>query len=461
MRGRTAPGSRPRMARPRIDPVTDPRSEQQVERGRARLVAAPQRRERRTEALAGGLFLAAASALAILADPPAPGLGAVAALVIAYAAALRVEFEAGPGFTVPTVLVLVPMLYLLPAALVPFCVIAALLAGFLLNVALGRRHIARAPVVLGQGWVAIGPALVFTLASPGSASWDDAPILLAAFAAYVACDAASSLGVDHFGRGEPLRPLIHSSIWVYFVDLLLMPVGLMVAIAAGGHVAAVGVLAPLCALLAVFAGERSRRLDHALELSRAYRGTARLLGDMIEHDDSYTGTHSKDVVGLALNVGCHLGLDDAHTRRLEFGTLLHDIGKTAVPKEILHKPAALSPEEWEIMRRHTIEGQLMLESVGGVLADAGTIVRSSHERWDGGGYPDGLAGEAIPIESRICAACDAFNAMTTDRPYRRAMSHELAVEELRANAGTQFDPRVVDALIAELGSPVPAALSVH
>ena len=100
-------------------------------------------------------------------------------LVAAYAAAMRVEFEAGPGYTVPTVLVLVPMLYLLPPALVPLCVVAAHLLGFLINVALGRRHIARMPVVLGQGWHAIGPALVFTLGSPGAASWDDGPLVLA------------------------------------------------------------------------------------------------------------------------------------------------------------------------------------------------------------------------------------------------------------------------------------------
>ena len=111
----------------------------------------------------------------------------------------------------------------------------------------------------------------------------------------------------------------------------------MVAVAAGGQVAPIAVLAPLCALLAVFAGERRRRLDHALELSNAYRGTALLLGEMIEHDDTYTGNHSKDVVGLALAVGDRLGLDD-EGRRLEFGALLHDIGKIAVPKEILHKP---------------------------------------------------------------------------------------------------------------------------
>jgi HD-GYP domain-containing protein (c-di-GMP phosphodiesterase class II) len=105
------------------------------------------------------------------------------------------------------------------------------------------------------------------------------------------------------------------------------------------------------------------------------------------------------------------------------------------------------------MRRHTVEGQLMLVGLGGVLAEAGAIVRSSHERWDGAGYPDGLAGTAIPIEARICSACDAFSAMTTDRPYRRAMPIELAIAELRANAGTQFDPCVVDALVAELGTP--------
>jgi hypothetical protein len=441
------------MSRTSIQPATDPSAHQQVERSRARLLSPPRPRERRAEGLAGGLFVVAAIALVVLAHPPAPNLAAVAVLVLAYAAAMQVEFEAGPGYTVPTVLVLIPMLYLLPPPLVPVCVVAAQLAGFLVNVALGRRHIARMPVVLGQGWHAFGAALVFTVASPGAASWNDGLVVLAAFGAYVACDAAVSLGVDHFGHREPLGPLLHSAAWVYLVDLLLMPVGLMVAIAAGGEVAPIAVLAPLCALLAVFAGERRRRLDHAIDLSKAYRGTALLLGEMIEHDDVYTGTHSRDVVDLALSVGDRLGLDAGGLRRLEFGALLHDIGKIAVPKTILHKPGPLGTEEWEVMRRHTVEGQLMLVGLGGVLAEAGAIVRSSHERWDGAGYPDGLAGTAIPIEARICSACDAFSAMTTDRPYRRAMSIELAIAELRANAGTQFDPCVVDALVAELGTP--------
>jgi HD-GYP domain-containing protein (c-di-GMP phosphodiesterase class II) len=103
---------------------------------------------------------------------------------------------------------------------------------------------------------------------------------------------------------------------------------------------------------------------------------------------------------------------------------------------------------------HTLEGQRLLDRVGGVLRDVGAIVRASHERWDGTGYPDGLAGDAIPLESRIVASCDAFNAMTTDRPYRSARSADVAIAELRANAGSQFDPAVVEALIALVESPV-------
>jgi HD-GYP domain-containing protein (c-di-GMP phosphodiesterase class II) len=139
---------------------------------------------------------------------------------------------------------------------------------------------------------------------------------------------------------------------------------------------------------------------------------------------------------------------DPETRRAaEFGALLHDVGKVAIPNEIINKPGPLDDDEWAIMKTHTVEGQRMLERVGGLLAKVGVVVRASHERYDGGGYPDGLAGEAIPIAARIVSACDAFNAMTTDRSYRKALSLEVAVGELRKNAGTQFDPDVVDALV--------------
>jgi HD-GYP domain-containing protein (c-di-GMP phosphodiesterase class II) len=136
--------------------------------------------------------------------------------------------------------------------------------------------------------------------------------------------------------------------------------------------------------------------------------------------------------------------------------MLHDIGKIAIPKAILNKPSSLTDDEYRIMMNHTIEGQFMLDRVGGLLGRVGEIVRSCHERWDGTGYPDGLAGEAIPLTARIVFACDAYNAMTTDRAYRKAMSTEAAVDELVENAGTQFDPIVVEALAAvlEKGEPV-------
>jgi HD-GYP domain-containing protein (c-di-GMP phosphodiesterase class II) len=126
--------------------------------------------------------------------------------------------------------------------------------------------------------------------------------------------------------------------------------------------------------------------------------------------------------------------------------MLHDVGKIVVPKEILNKPGDLDAYEWQVIRTHTIQGERILKQVGGALARVARYVRSSHERYDGRGYPDGLAGEAIPIESRIVSVCDAFSAMTTDRPYRPAMPIDAALEELHDSAGTQFDPRVVSAL---------------
>jgi putative nucleotidyltransferase with HDIG domain len=171
-----------------------------------------------------------------------------------------------------------------------------------------------------------------------------------------------------------------------------------------------------------------------------------VLADLLETDDEYTGVHSRDVVALAVGVADELGLSGRRKRTAECGALLHDIGKIAVPKEIINKPGPLTDDEWEIIKIHTVEGQRILDRVGGVLREVGLVVRSSHERWDGGGYPDGLAGEEIPLESRIVACCDAFNAMTTNRSYRAAMSMEDALAQVRAGAGSQFDPRVAEAL---------------
>ena len=132
--------------------------------------------------------------------------------------------------------------------------------------------------------------------------------------------------------------------------------------------------------------------------------------------------------------------------------MLHDIGKISTPNEIINKPGALDRGEWEIMREHTLIGQRMLDRVGGRLQAVGVVVRSSHERWDGTGYPDGLAGEQIPLAARVVAVADAYSAMTTRRSYREPISHERALAELDANAGTQFDPVVTAAAIRALSA---------
>jgi putative nucleotidyltransferase with HDIG domain len=247
---------------------------------------------------------------------------------------------------------------------------------------------------------------------------------------------------------------------VYALDLALSPLGLAIAFATSPVQSQWSVLliAPLFGVLRLFSQERRARLEQLIELNDAYQGTALLLGDVVEADDSYTGEHCKSVVRLALEVSRELGLDADERRNVEFAALLHDVGKIAVPKEIINKPGKLDDREWAIIRTHTLEGQKMLERVGGFMREVGEIVRSSHERWDGGGYPDGLRGEQIPLEARIVSCCDAFNAMTTTRSYRRAMTVDAALAELIDNAGTQFDRRVVDALVRVVDQP--AGMSV-
>jgi HD-GYP domain-containing protein (c-di-GMP phosphodiesterase class II) len=154
-------------------------------------------------------------------------------------------------------------------------------------------------------------------------------------------------------------------------------------------------------------------------------------------------------VELAEAVGRALGMEDAQLRDLRFAAVFRDIGNLAVPEAILGKPGPLTPEERTVMEGHAAAGEQILAPVE-FLAGVRHLVRHEHERWDGAGYPDRLAGEAIPLGSRIILACDALLAMTSDRPYRRALTRDAAVEELRRNAGAQFDPKVVEALLAHL-----------
>lgn len=169
----------------------------------------------------------------------------------------------------------------------------------------------------------------------------------------------------------------------------------------------------------------------------------------VEEKDKTTAGHCHRIERMALLTGDRLNLSGDQLITLSYAAFLHDIGKVKVPDRILNKPGPLTDPEWEEMRRHPVYGEEMLKDKE-FLTDAAKIVRAHHERYDGTGYPDHLPGEEIPIEARIVAVVDAYDAMTSDRPYRPALSRDEACRELRKNAGTQFDPRVVEAFLAVL-----------
>jgi putative nucleotidyltransferase with HDIG domain len=427
------------------------------ERSRARLA----RRERRAHLAFSAAFLVAAVALAVLAPwSRALDVPLAVALTVAYAVVARVEFAAGAGIVVPTQLVFVPMLLLLPTPLVPLLVAAAYVASDLDAAMRDRLDVGRAVIAPANAWFAIWPALVLVLGDAQLPGWDHWAWYALALAAQLVGDAVSTALRARLALGLRAREIASDMLLAYRVDALLFPVGLLAAVGAASEPWAALLVLPVVALFASFAREREARIDGALELSQAYRGTALLLGDVIEADDQYTGDHTKDVVELTVRVADALGVDAETSRGAEFGALLHDVGKIRIPASIINKPGPLDDDEWVIMKTHTVEGQKMLERVGGMLARVGVVVRASHERWDGGGYPDGLAGEDIPLAARIVSVCDAYDAMTTDRSYRRALPVADAIAELQRCAGTQFDPAVVAAVVAVVAGPVQPAWEV-
>ncbi len=402
-------------------------------------------------------FLAGAVALALLAEPARElSVPLAIAFVGAYIFAEGIQFSTGGGFTVPSQLVLVPMLLLLPTPLVPLFVALAMVLMALRETVQHGDSPGRGLLTVADAWFALAPAAVLVALGaqePDLAHW---PAYVVALASQLVANAGvfcirAGLG----GDGTPVRALLPELRHAQRVDVLLAPLGLLAAVAATGFPAASLLVLALIPLLLGFERERESRILQSLELGRAYRGTALLLRDLLEDDDEYTGHHTEDVVELAMKVAEQMGLDEDARRETEMGALLHDIGKIAVPDEIINKPGPLDDDEWAIMRTHTIEGERMLQQVGGLLSSVGLVVRASHERWDGGGYPDGLAGEEIPVAARICAACDAFNAMTTDRSYRKALPLSVAISELRTHSGTQFAPEVVEALLAVVARESP------
>jgi HD-GYP domain-containing protein (c-di-GMP phosphodiesterase class II) len=197
-------------------------------------------------------------------------------------------------------------------------------------------------------------------------------------------------------------------------------------------------------------GRLARERDDLFRrLEQTNLGIAAALAAALEAKDHYTADHARSIADLAVLVGVKMGMTLNEVRDLRLGAILHDIGKIAVPDAILNKPGALTDDEFELVKTHTVVGEQILAPVP-FLDDVRRIVRHDHERWDGGGYPDGLCGEDIPLGSRIVFVVDAFHAMTSDRSYRMAMDEDEAVGHLVASAGSQFDPAVVEAFVSVL-----------
>jgi putative nucleotidyltransferase with HDIG domain len=188
----------------------------------------------------------------------------------------------------------------------------------------------------------------------------------------------------------------------------------------------------------IFKQERNR----AQELRRSYKATVLALANAVEARDAYTGRHAQRVAAYGLRIAHAAGVEV--DPQVEFGFLLHDVGKVAVPDAILFKPGPLTPEERALMVKHPQIGSEILRHID-FLDEAKVVVRHHHERWDGDGYPDGLAGEDIPLQARVFAVADALDALTTDRPYRPACGWAEARQVIRAASGTQFDPAIVAA----------------
>jgi HD-GYP domain-containing protein (c-di-GMP phosphodiesterase class II) len=209
--------------------------------------------------------------------------------------------------------------------------------------------------------------------------------------------------------------------------------------------------AVLVETIAASLGAAVHRAGLLADMERTFTTTLAALTSTVEAKDDYTAAHGQDVASLAERVARRMELTREQAREVRYAAMLHDIGKIAVPSEILLKPGPLTDEEWTVMRSHAAVGGDLVGRID-AFAHLAPAVRASHERWDGGGYPDGLAGAQIPLAARIIAACDTYDAIVTDRPYRPARTAKQAREELLRVGDAQLDRRVVEALLAELAA---------
>ena len=432
-------------------------AEELVDQARTRRTERMAPRERVVLRISAVLFLAVAAAIAMsIPDERGVDWPVLAILVVGYLVVGRVRFEFAGHYGTAEQLLVIPILALAPLPFVPLIIGLTSMIATGPEVVRRREHGEQFVAHLADCWFCVPPVLVLAALAPGEPQLNDAGVYAVVFGAQMFGDLAWALVRNALLDRLPLRTL--ASVWLGStrIDAIFTPIAFLITVAAVDEPAALLTIAPLTFLLHSFARDREERWANAVELHRAYRGTVMLLSDVVESEDSYTAEHSRSVVELVNAVADELGVAEEDRRELEFAAMLHDVGKIAIPNEILNKPSTLEPGEFEVMKTHTIEGQFLLDRVGGLLGRVGQIVRSCHERWDGGGYPDGLAGENIPFASRIVFCCDAYNAMTSDRVYRKALPVEHALKELEDNAGSQFDPTVVKALTSVIrdGSPV-------
>jgi HD-GYP domain-containing protein (c-di-GMP phosphodiesterase class II) len=252
---------------------------------------------------------------------------------------------------------------------------------------------------------------------------------------------------DYIARDAQTDPRSELSAPI-FVDGTVWGVLNIEAVASGAFGEADAVLVEA---VAASLGAAVHRAGLVADLEHTFTTTLAALTSTVEAKDDYTATHGEDVAGLAERVALRMGLTRAQARDVRYAAMLHDLGKVAVPSEILLKPGPLTDEEWVVMRSHAAVGGELVGRID-AFAHLAPAVRASHERWDGGGYPDGLSGEQIPLAARIIATCDTYDAIVTDRPYRPARTPAQAGEELRRVAGAQLDECAVAALLTELAA---------
>jgi HD domain len=414
----------------------------------------------------GYLAVALAVALALPSERELQPL-VVLTLLAAYVGVSRIRFEVGAGYVSAEQLVFVPMLFFVPLPLVLLLVPVAFALSDLPDILAGRAHRDRWMNALADSWFALGSVSVLALFAPGAPHVDLAPVYLAALAAQVAVGTTVALAREHFVGRLALRDELRSAAAAYQLDVLLSPVGFAIAVAAAawGQLVLL-MLIPVAAGVWALSRVHHASCDRLVAEHEAYWG--RFLNDARRLERCAYGHVSEDwrcMPELALAVGTELGLDTAARAELAQAAQAAARGPAAAG-ESSPRPNPLAVERRLRLAAALMEGRLYQLGADDLAAGLrferlrrqADLVRLSRERYDGRGYPDGLRGEAIPLEARILACCEAYGAMTAGRADRTPMSGETALEEIRRAAGTRFDPAVVQALERALRREAPDEL---